>query len=139
MTEERLRDALRQGAPLAREEFVRSHQDAVYTWFRSLPMGEEAATEAAISFFQRLLSTRPPAEALSLWLYRALLRFPAQADAGGPASALERLRRLRPELRTVLFLRDIAQVDGPLTAQILEISETTVRSRLQRARDEWTA
>jgi len=139
LTEELLRESLRRGAPLAREEFVRLHQDAVYTWFRSLPMGEEAATQAAISFFQRLLSTRPPQQALSLWLYRSLLRFPAQVDAGGAANALDRLRRLRPELRTVLFLRDIAQVDGPITAQILEISETTVRSRLQRARDEWTA
>ena len=139
MTEERLRESLRQGAPLAREELVRLHQDAVYTWFRSLPMGEEAATEATISFFQKLLTTRPPTESLSFWLYRSLLRFPAQAEGSGSTGALDRLRRLRPELRTVLFLRDIARVDGPLTAQILEISETTVRSRLQRARDEWTA
>jgi Sigma-70, region 4 len=137
LTEELLRESLRQGAPLAREEFVRQHQDAVYTWFRSLPMGEEAATAAAISFFRKLLSSRPPAEPLSFWLYRSLLRFPAQADAGGSATVLDRLRRLRPELRTVLFLRDIARVDGPSTAQILEISEATVRSRLQRARDEW--
>jgi DNA-directed RNA polymerase specialized sigma24 family protein len=100
-------------------------------------MGEEAATAAAISFFRKLLSSRPPAEPLSFWLYRSLLRFPAQADAGGSATVLDRLRRLRPELRTVLFLRDIARVDGPSTAQILEISEATVRSRLQRARDEW--
>lgn len=121
---ETIKRGLAAGEPGARESFVKRYQDEVYTWF--LMDDPETAEFKAGAFFKTLLEERPPAENLTVWVFSRLL-----AGGGGPFHALH------TDLKTALFLRDVAGLSEELTAEILKIPVSTMRIRLHRARQTW--
>jgi RNA polymerase sigma-70 factor (ECF subfamily) len=58
--------------------------------------------------------------------------------AGREASELlqQALQKLSPELRETVILRDLEELDYKEIAQVLEVPEGTVKSRLNRGRAE---
>lgn len=133
-----LREGLRRGHPSARAALVQRHQDAVFSYFRFLPMDPSAAEEATIAFFRRLLSQAPPGDrSPSIWLFQQLLQDSSPSRPYPPQSLMEeRLRRQPEELRRVLFLREFAGLSSDETAVVLGIAPALVRTRLGRARAE---
>jgi RNA polymerase sigma-70 factor (ECF subfamily) len=71
-----------------------------------------------------------------------LANVPARDDPQLAADVRAVLRRLRPEHRAVLVLRDLEGLDEQTTAAVLAVPKGTLKSRLHRARaafrKEWT-
>jgi len=129
----------------------------------ALENGEDAAQETLITVFRQLRSLRDPT-ALHAWARTIAVReairaaqVPAAAGAVAPANtaaAVERgdpvvtgdvhrvLKRLSPDQRAILVLRDLHGVDEAEAARLLGVARGTVKSRLHRARAvfrrEWT-
>lgn len=116
----------------------------------ALQDGPDAAQEALIAIFRRLGQLRDPA-ALHGWAraiavreaVRVARRRPAVAELhevpapGDPllaADVRDVLRRLRPEHRAVLVLRDLEGLDERTVGELLSVPAGTVKSRLHRAR-----
>jgi DNA-directed RNA polymerase specialized sigma24 family protein len=136
MTEATLLEGLRGGNPAARAFFLQQHQDAVYSYFRYLPMDPAAAQEAAIVFFQKILKKRPGPR-IPVWLYQQLLQEPLEIRPFPHQSPTEEgFRRLPEELRRILFLREIAGLSTEDAATVLGIPVALARTRLGRARAE---
>lgn len=127
----------------------------------ALDDGEDAAQEALTVVFRRLSALRDPA-ALHGWVRTIATReavriarrrvpvvaggdeaVPARDDAELAGDVRDVLSRLSPERRAVLVLRDLEGLEEGQVAELLEIPEGTVKSRLFRARAEfrrrWTA
>ncbi|AKU15310.1 RNA polymerase sigma factor [Luteipulveratus mongoliensis] len=63
-----------------------------------------------------------------------LERVPAPGDPTLAADVRDVLERLTPEHRAVLVLRDLEGFDEAATAEVLNLPEGTIKSRLHRAR-----
>jgi RNA polymerase sigma factor (sigma-70 family) len=118
----------------------------------ALADGPDAAQEALICIFRSIGQLRQP-EALFGWARAITVReairvarrnntivpsplreVPAPADPELGVDIEDVLRRLRPEHRAVLILRDLEGLDQRQAAAVLNVEEGTVRSRLFRAR-----
>ncbi|MEV0839199.1 sigma factor-like helix-turn-helix DNA-binding protein [Actinocatenispora sera] len=118
----------------------------------ALADGPDAAQEALIVVLRNLRSLRTP-EALFGWVRVIAVReavrvarrsartvpaelgeIPAPGDPALAVDVADVLRRLAPEHRAVLMLRDLEGFDEARAAQLLGVPTGTVRSRLFRAR-----
>ncbi|MEV6927988.1 RNA polymerase sigma factor [Dactylosporangium sp. NPDC051485] len=112
----------------------------------------DAAQEALIAIFRGLRSLRDPA-ALWGWARAIAVReavraarrahrgvpmdmaaLPARDDPELATDVLDVLARLSPEHRAILVLRDVEGLSEQEAAEILNVAEGTVKSRLHRAR-----
>lgn len=137
-----LREGLLSGQWAAREELIGRHLDALHTWFHLHGLSGEPAAAATLDALSAVLREPPPDLPLDLWLLRSFLRHapPAlgrQRRVRADFSPLaERWRCLPADLQPVLWLREICGSTTPDIADILQIPASTVRIRLQRARQE---
>jgi RNA polymerase sigma-70 factor (ECF subfamily) len=118
----------------------------------ALADGPDAAQEALIVILRNLRSLRTP-EALFGWVRVIAVReavrvarrsartvpaelgeIPAPGDPALAVDVADVLRRLAPEHRAVLMLRDLEGLDEARAAELLGVPTGTVRSRLFRAR-----
>jgi RNA polymerase sigma factor (sigma-70 family) len=118
----------------------------------ALQDAEDAAQESAIAIFRYLPRLQEPA-ALFGWVRTICVReavraarrrhrvdpaelpdVPARGDPQLAIDIHDVLRRLSPEHRATLVLRDLEMLDEQTTAEILKLPLGTVRSRLFRAR-----
>jgi RNA polymerase sigma factor (sigma-70 family) len=118
----------------------------------ALADGADATQEALIAVFRKLRQLQQP-EALFGWVRAIAVReavrhaqrvsrsepadlgeVPAPGDPQLAADIRDVLRRLSPEHRAVLVLRDLEGLDEQQTAQLLGVAAGTVKSRLSRAR-----
>ena len=114
--------------------------------------GADAAQEALIAIFRNLHSLQEPA-ALFGWARAIAVReavrvarrgrrqhpaeltdLPAADDPQLAIDVQDVLRRLSPEHRAVLVLRDLEGMDEQAAAAVLEVPSGTAKSRLHRAR-----
>ncbi|TCC02736.1 RNA polymerase sigma factor [Kribbella soli] len=114
--------------------------------------GADAAQEALIAIFRGLHSLQEPA-ALFGWARAIAVReavrvarrgqrqlpaeltdLPAADDPQLAIDVQDVLRRLSPEHRAVLVLRDLEGMDEQAAAAVLDVPEGTAKSRLHRAR-----
>jgi RNA polymerase sigma-70 factor (ECF subfamily) len=118
----------------------------------ALQDGPDAAQEALIAIFRGLGRLREPA-AIGGWARAIAVReavrvatrsrravpaelgdLPAPGDPQLAADVRDVLRRLSPQHRAVLVLRDLEGLDEQAAAAVLDVPLGTVRSRLSRAR-----
>lgn len=118
----------------------------------ALSEGQDAAQEALVAIFRSLHQLREPA-ALFGWArsiaVREAVRVARRAQAAAPSERTEVparddpelrvdiedvLRRLSPEHRAVLVLRDLEGLDEHQAGALLAVPAATVRTRLFRAR-----
>jgi RNA polymerase sigma-70 factor (ECF subfamily) len=118
----------------------------------ALQDGPDAAQEALIAIFRALGRLREPA-AIRGWARAIAVReavrvaaragravpaelsdLPAPGDPQLAADIRDVLRRLSPQHRAVLVLRDLEGMDEQAAAAALDVPLGTVRSRLSRAR-----
>jgi DNA-directed RNA polymerase specialized sigma24 family protein len=118
----------------------------------ALSSGADAAQETLIAVFRGLRGLSRP-EALHGWVraiaVREAVRIARRDQAGRPADLTglpargdpqlavdvrDVLRRLSPEHRAVLVLRDLEDLDEQTVAAHLDVPTGTVKSRLARAR-----
>ena len=120
----------------------------------ALADGEDAAQEAMTAIFRSIGSLRDAA-ALRSWARTIATReavrlarrrrrsvpldaveavLPAPGDPLLGADLRDLLRRLTPEQRAVLVLRDLEGLSEAAAAAVLRVPEGTVKSRLSRAR-----
>jgi RNA polymerase sigma factor (sigma-70 family) len=154
--------AAQRGDPLAMAALVRAIAPYVGRICGSIALadGDDAMQETMIQVLRHLRSLREPA-ALQGWLRRIALREalklarararqipvehvpePATEDGSGlRLEVVDTLRRLRPDQRAVLILRDLEGFTEAEAAAELGIEIGTVKSRLHRARrafrDRW--
>lgn len=114
--------------------------------------GADAAQEALIAIFRNLHSLQEPA-ALFGWARAIAVReavrvarrgrrrhpaelaeLPAADDPHLAIDVQDVLRRLSPEHRAVLVLRDLEGMDEQAAAAVLDVPSGTAKSRLHRAR-----
>lgn len=113
--------------------------------------GPDAAQETLIAVFRGLRGLTHP-EALRGWVRAIAVReavriarrdggvpadltsVPARGDPQLAADVHDVLRRLSPEHRAILVLRDLEDLDEQTVAAMLEVPKGTVKSRLARAR-----
>ncbi|TCC34212.1 RNA polymerase sigma factor [Kribbella speibonae] len=114
--------------------------------------GADAAQEALIAIFRNLHSLQEPA-ALFGWARAIAVReavrvarrgrrqhpaeltdLPAADDPQLAIDVQDVLRRLSPEHRAVLVLRDLEGMDEQAAAAVLDVPSGTAKSRLHRAR-----
>jgi len=133
-----LREGLARGQHGARRWLLEHHGGAVYTWFLLRPMDPASAEACTTIFMERIFKQRPPPKVHpEVWLYQELLAESAPTRPSQPATTTEAaFRRLPAELRTVLFLRDIAGLLTESVAAVLSLPISTIRARLHRARTE---
>lgn len=154
--------AWRGGDRAAGDALVRSHFESICRFFRT-KLGDDVEDLIQQTFLD-LVSVRSPVRNLRATLFtiarrrlfdhlRARYKHDAEsltsqsvADLGtSPSSAVARhererllgeaMRRIPLDQQIVLELAYWEELDGPTIAEILEISEHTVRSRLSRARE----
>ena len=118
----------------------------------ALSSGADAAQETLIAVFRGLRGLARP-EALYAWVraiaVREAVRIARRDNRGVPADLTELpakgdpqlavdvrdvLKRLSPEHRAILVLRDIEDLDEKTVAAVLDVPKGTVKSRLARAR-----
>ena len=121
---------------MVRAALLRQYQDAVFSYFRYLPMDLDGARAATIAFFRRLFGSRPPRnQNVAVWLFQELLVDPTppqRIPAASPAE--EALRRVSGELQQLLVLHEIAGLPIAQVAEVFQITPALARSRLSRAR-----
>lgn len=154
--------AAQRGDPLAMAALVRAIAPYVGRICGSIALqdGDDAMQETMIQVLKHLRSLREPA-ALQGWLRRIAVREalrlartrarqipvehapePATGDKTGLRLELvDTLRRLHPDQRAVLVLRDLEGFTEAEAAALLGVEAGTVKSRLHRARrafrDRW--
>jgi RNA polymerase sigma factor (sigma-70 family) len=154
MIEDRLVRAAQRGDTVAMNEVL----DALTPYVGkicgpiALNDGPDAAQEALIAIFRGLRGLREPA-ALFGWARAIAVReavrvarrgrrqhpaelmdLPAADDPQLAIDVQDVLRRLSPEHRAVLVLRDLEGMDEQAAAAVLEVPSGTAKSRLHRAR-----
>jgi RNA polymerase sigma factor (sigma-70 family) len=154
--------AAQRGDPLAMTALVRAVAPYVGRICGAIALqdGDDAMQETMIQLLKHLGSLREPAALHSwlrriavreaLWLARARARqIPveqvaepaAEEGAGLRLEVADTLRRLSPEQRAVLVLRDLEGFSEGEAAALLGVEVGTVKSRLHRARrafrDRW--
>jgi RNA polymerase sigma factor (sigma-70 family) len=152
---EELVRAAQRGDPLAMAALVRAIAPSVGRICGSIALqdGDDAMQETMIQVLKHLRSLREPA-VLHGWLRRIAVREalrltrtrarqvlvehvpePATEDNTGLRLELvDTLRRLHPDQRTVLVLRDLEGFTEAEAAALLGVETGTVKSRLHRAR-----
>ncbi len=146
--------AAQNGDALAMNDLVDLLQPGVSRLCGSIALadGPDAAQEALIAIFGAIGQLRQP-EALFGWARAIAVReavrvarrtdkvvaaplyeVPARGDPQLAVDLDDVLRRLSPEHRAVLVLRDLEGLDQQEAAALLRVQEGTVRSRLFRAR-----
>lgn len=118
--------ALGGGADAAQETLIAvfrglrglSQPEALYGWVRTVAVRE------AVRVARRNQSTVPA----------DLTEVPAPDDPELVGDVRDVLRRLSPEHRAILVLRDMEELDEKSVAAILDLPKGTVKSRLARAR-----
>jgi RNA polymerase sigma-70 factor (ECF subfamily) len=121
-------------APIAMQDAADAAQEALIVIFRSIRQLKEPA---ALFGWVRTISTR---EALRVArrggqsVVAELTQLPASGDPQLGVDIEDVLRRLSPEHRAMLVLRDMEGLDEQTVSQILNLPLGTVRSRLFRAR-----
>lgn len=118
----------------------------------ALSSGADAAQETLIAVFRGLRGLSRP-EALYAWARAIAVReavrvarrdqgrvtadlteLPAKGDPQLAVDVRDVLRRLSPEHRAILVLRDMEELDEKTAAAVLDLPKGTVKSRLARAR-----
>lgn len=121
-------------APIAMENASDAVQEAAIAIFRSLRRLEEPH---AFLGWVRIISVREAVRVArrdNRVATAELCDVPARGDPQLAVDIEDVLRRLSPEHRAVLTLRDLEDLDERMVAQVLELPLGTVRSRLHRAR-----
>ncbi|GAA3244250.1 RNA polymerase sigma factor [Dactylosporangium siamense] len=128
-------------APIALQDAADAAQESMIVIFRSIGQLREPA---ALFGWVRTICTREAvrvARRRTGTLAAELSDLPAPGDPQLRTDILDVLRRLSPEHRAMLVLRDLEGLDEKAVAGILDLPLGTVRSRLSRARsafrDRW--
>jgi RNA polymerase sigma-70 factor (ECF subfamily) len=120
--------------PIALQDGADAAQESMIVIFRGIGQLKEPA---ALFGWVRTICTR---EAVRIARRRAgavaaeLTDLPARGDPQLASDVRDTLRRLSPEHRAMLVLRDLEGLDEKTVAQVLGLPLGTVRSRLFRAR-----
>ncbi len=121
-------------APIALQDAEDAAQEASIAIFRNLPRLQE---RAALFGWVRTICVREAVRAARRRHGLDPAELPDLPARGDPELAIDIqdvLRRLSPEHRAALVLRDLEMLDEQTTAEILDLPLGTVRSRLFRAR-----
>lgn len=122
-------------APIALQDAADAAQESMIVIFRGIGQLKEPA---AVYGWVRTICVR---EAVRVARRRAdtvpaeLSDLPAPGDPQLAADVHDVLRRLSPEHRATLVLRDLEGLDEQTVARLLDLPLGTVRSRLSRARE----
>ena len=118
--------------PIALDEGADATQEALIVVLRSIGQLREPA---ALFGWVRSIAVR---EAVRVARRRPataqLIELPARGDPQLDTDLRDVLRRLSPEHRAVLLLREVEGLDERRTAALLAVAPGTVKSRLSRAR-----
>lgn len=121
-------------APIAMQHASDAAQEAMIAIFRSLRHLQEPG---ALLGWVRIICVREAvrvARRNSPTMTTELSDVPARGDPQLAIDIEDVLRRLSPEHRAVLTLRDLEDLDERMVARVLDLPLGTVRSRLHRAR-----
>ncbi len=121
-------------APIAMQDAADAAQEAMIVIFRSIWQLDEPA---ALFGWVRTICVREAirvARRAARSVTAELIELPARGYPQLGADIEDVLRRLRPEHRAMLTLRDLEGLDEQSVARILRLPVGTVRSRLFRAR-----
>ncbi|GAB3840231.1 RNA polymerase sigma factor [Dactylosporangium cerinum] len=119
-------------APIALQDAADAAQESMIVIFRSIGQLREPA---ALFGWVRTICTREAVRVARRRVVAAeLSELPAPGDPQLRTDILDVLRRLSPEHRAMLVLRDLEGLDEKTVAGILDLPLGTVRSRLSRAR-----
>jgi RNA polymerase sigma-70 factor (ECF subfamily) len=140
--------------PVAMQELLRFLEPYVGRWCGSIALqdGPDAMQETLLIVFRSLHQLKEPAALLG-WVRAIAVReavkiaakanrsfaaelaeVPSRAEIETVSDVRDVLRRLSPEHRAILVLRDLEDLDERSVAEILDVSVGTVKSRLSRAR-----
>lgn len=127
--------------PIALDEGADATQEALIVILRSL--GQLRAPEALFGWVRTIAVREAVRIARRRGAYAELTELPAPGDPQLAVDVADVLRRLSPEHRAILLLRELEGVDEQHAAALLGVPVGTAKSRLSRARSsfrkEWRA
>ena len=118
--------------PIALDEGADATQEALIVIFRNLG---QLRNPSALFGWARTIAVREAVRvAQRRGVHAELTEVPAPGDPQLAADIADVLRRLSPQHRAILLLRDMEGVDERQAADLLAVPVGTVKSRLARAR-----
>lgn len=127
--------------PIALDEGADATQEALIVVFRNL--GQLRTPEALFGWVRTIAVREAVRVVRRRGVHAELTELPAPGDPQLAADVADVLRRLSPEHRAVLVLRDVEGIDERRAADLLAVPVGTAKSRLSRARlsfrKEWTS
>lgn len=118
--------------PIALEEGADASQEALIVIFRNL--GQLRAPEALFGWVRTIAVREAVRIAQRRSTHAELTEIPAVGDPQLAVDVADVLRRLSPEHRAILLLREVEGIDEKQAAQLLTVPVGTAKSRLSRAR-----
>lgn len=118
--------------PIALDEGADASQEALIVIFRSL--GQLRAPEALFGWVRTIAVREAVRIAKRRSTHAELTEIPAVGDPQLAVDVADVLRRLSPEHRAILLLREVEGIDEKQAAQLLTVPVGTAKSRLSRAR-----
>lgn len=118
--------------PIALDEGADAAQEALIVIFRSL--GQLRAPEALFGWVRTVAVREAVRIARRRGVHAELTELPAAGDPQLVVDVADVLRRLSPEHRAILLLRELEGIDEQHAAALLGVPVGTAKSRLSRAR-----
>lgn len=118
--------------PIALDEGADATQEALIVIFRNL--GQLRAPEALFGWVRTVAVREAVRFARRRHTHAELRELPIPADPQLAVDVADVLRRLSPEHRAILLLRDVEGIDEQRAAELLTVPIGTAKSRLSRAR-----
>lgn len=118
--------------PIALDEGADASQEALIVVFRNL--GQLRTPEALFGWVRTIAVREAVRIAQRRSTHAELTEVPAVGDPQLAVDVADVLRRLSPEHRAILMLREVEGIDENHAAQLLAVPVGTAKSRLSRAR-----